>query len=146
MKKKAQAAIEFLMTYGWALLMIIGIISAIYLFSSNPKDVIPNSCSFGDSFDCVDAQILQTGKVLVSLKNLVGTDILINSTICEYNSNKVFTQESKTVAPGELFQLNCSTGQQIIDKAKVDFVVVYIKEGYTFPSSSDGVIIAEPSS
>ena len=46
-QKKGQAAIEFLMTYGWAILVVLVVISALafFLSSQDPTDVIPKSCN-----------------------------------------------------------------------------------------------------
>ncbi|MDE1833218.1 MAG: hypothetical protein KGH58_02250, partial [Candidatus Micrarchaeota archaeon] len=43
---KAQSAMEYLTTYGWAIL-IVGIVTAIlYLYSTTPTTVVPTSCIF----------------------------------------------------------------------------------------------------
>ena len=46
---KAQAAIEYLLTYGWALLVIAIIASLLYLFITSPPSITPSSCSFAAS-------------------------------------------------------------------------------------------------
>ena len=43
--KKAQAAMEFLMTYGWAILVVLVVIGALAYFGVlNPRNLVPNSC------------------------------------------------------------------------------------------------------
>ena len=47
MKKKGQAAIEFLMTYGWAILVVLIVISSLAFFLSrnDPDDLIAKGCN-----------------------------------------------------------------------------------------------------
>ena len=51
---KAQAAIEYLLTYGWALLVIAIIASLLYLFITSPPSITPSSCAFSASVYCQD--------------------------------------------------------------------------------------------
>ena len=53
---KAQAAFEFLMTYGWALLMTLVAISALVFFGViNPGRFLPDSCIMFAGFTCTDS-------------------------------------------------------------------------------------------
>ena len=47
MKRNGQAALEFLMTYGWAVLVVLIVIGAIafFLSANNPTDLIPEQCT-----------------------------------------------------------------------------------------------------
>ena len=46
MKKKAQAAMEFLMTYGWAILVVLIVIGALAYFGVlNPQNLLPEKCT-----------------------------------------------------------------------------------------------------
>jgi len=48
MVKKAQAALEFLMTYGWAFMVILVMIGALAYFGVlNPREFLPEKCLFG---------------------------------------------------------------------------------------------------
>ena len=56
--KKAQAAIEFLTTYGWAILIIIIAIAALASFGVlNPSKNLPDKCIFSNNINCPDYQI-----------------------------------------------------------------------------------------
>jgi hypothetical protein len=53
--KKSQAAMEFLMTYGWALLVVIIVIAALAFFGLlNPSRFLPEKCDFGPGLTCMD--------------------------------------------------------------------------------------------
>ena len=68
---KAQAALEFLTTYGWAFLVIIIMIGALAYFGIlSPSKLLPNRCNFGSEFGCIDYQIDATANTFkIRLKN-----------------------------------------------------------------------------
>jgi len=79
--KKAQAAMEFLMTYGWAILIVIVAIAALFflgVFSGSA----PNTCQMDAPFNCIDSNSvdtvidLQVG-VLNSVKEINSADITL---------------------------------------------------------------------
>ena len=56
--KKGQAAMEFLMTYGWVLLVVLIAIAALAFFGVlNPSRFLPMSCNLGVGFSCVDFKV-----------------------------------------------------------------------------------------
>ena len=78
---KSQAALEFLTTYGWAFLVILIMIGALAYFGIlNPSRLLPDRCSFGSEFECLDFQISDTdSSIRVRLKNNVGDAITIQT-------------------------------------------------------------------
>ena len=42
--KKGQAAMEFLMTYGWAILIALIAVGALYYLNVKPKNIIQENC------------------------------------------------------------------------------------------------------
>jgi hypothetical protein len=60
MNKKAQSAMEYLMTYGWAILVVLIALGALfYLGVFSPKT--PNSCVATAPFTCADVKAQDTG-------------------------------------------------------------------------------------
>ncbi|MEM3883983.1 MAG: hypothetical protein QXT94_03560, partial [Methanothrix sp.] len=51
---KAQSALEYLITYGWAILIIAVVISLLYLYVAVPKIIVPSTCSFVTGAVCQD--------------------------------------------------------------------------------------------
>lgn len=83
--KKAQAALEFLTTYGWAFLVILIMIAALSYFGIlNPSNLLPERCEFGNLMDCEGYEISYggddgaTGQVRFQLMNKVGMDVVID--------------------------------------------------------------------
>ncbi len=74
---KAQAAMEFLMTYGWALLVIVVVISALLWmnpFKTNESCLPESGASQG--FSCgVQPQINTSAEIIFTLKNDAGKEI-----------------------------------------------------------------------
>ena len=81
MKKetKAQAALEFLTTYGWAFLVILVMISALAYFGIlKPSRLLPDRCNFGTELECQDYMIDATANTLtIRLKNNIGEAVQI---------------------------------------------------------------------
>ncbi len=78
MEKRGQAAMEFLMTYGWAILVVLAAIGALAYFGVlNPGQLLPDKCTFPSSFDCVDKPVVNfdTGEVQIAVRNDVGYPI-----------------------------------------------------------------------
>ena len=54
MNKRAQAALEFLMTYGWAILVVLAAIGALAYFGVlNPSNFLPSKCVASPGIGCV---------------------------------------------------------------------------------------------
>jgi hypothetical protein len=56
--KRAQAAMEFLMTYGWAILVVLVAIGALAYFGVlSPARFLPESCTMAPGIGCDDFKI-----------------------------------------------------------------------------------------
>ena len=73
--KKGQAAMEFLMTYGWAILVVLVAIGALAYFGVlNPSRFLPSSCTVGPGIGCDDHRVSTTTTQLI-LRNGLGDDL-----------------------------------------------------------------------
>lgn len=71
-KRKGQAALEFMTTYGWAILMIMVSIAALSYFGfTNPQKLLPDKCAFNNGMICQDSQIT-TSAINMSVVNGLG--------------------------------------------------------------------------
>lgn len=78
MKKKGQAAMEFLMTYGWAILAVLVVLGALYTLDVfNLKGKTPQTVNFPAPFPNLDQQALVStaGTVQVAFINQKGSTI-----------------------------------------------------------------------
>lgn len=78
---KAQAALEFLTTYGWAFLVILVMIGTLAYFGIlSPGKILPNRCSIGPEFECIDYQISAAANTFkMRMKNNIGEPIAVQS-------------------------------------------------------------------
>ncbi len=94
--KKAQGALEFLMTYGWAFLVILIMIGALAYFGVlSPTKFLPERCTLGSQFLCKDYLIdydstTSTVDVTVKLQNNLGQAIYVNNTMTNVTSLEGF--------------------------------------------------------
>jgi hypothetical protein len=87
MSRQGQAALEFITTYGWAVLVILVMIGAITYFGIlNPSKFLPNRCQTSPEFNCQDYQIKSDGKVSIVLQQTTGKTIILQGLSCNYNN------------------------------------------------------------
>ena len=66
---------EFLMTYGWAILVVLVAIGALAYFGVlNPSRFLPSSCTIGPGLGCDDHRVTPTTTQLI-LRNGLGNDV-----------------------------------------------------------------------
>ena len=75
MERKGQAAMEFLMTYGWAILVVLVAIGALAYFGVlSPARFLPSTCEFQSGLGC-DSFKAATDGVRIVLRNGLGQDL-----------------------------------------------------------------------
>ena len=136
-QKKAQAAMEFLMTYGWALLVVLIAIGALAFFGVlNPSRFLPNSCTLAPGFACTDFKAdASGGNVEIVLQNGLGESL--NNVRLELDKGSgagncatlhTFSPSSYTFSDGgsTLFTLNCGLTPSLQGtKLKADLIITY---------------------
>ena len=79
MSKKAQAATEFLMTYGWAILVVgVAIAALAYFGVLSPSRFLPNKCTLPSGIACIDYKV-DANAVMLILQNSLGYTIDVTS-------------------------------------------------------------------
>jgi hypothetical protein len=131
-RQKGQAAIEFLVTYGWAILgamIAIGALSYFGIF--NTQKYVSDTCYFGDQITCEDYIAFNNGSVSVNLRNNFGVNLDINTTIIksDYGTVTCFNATSTpivpayaSIAPGSTFSITCNlTGNTVPTNSKLKY-------------------------
>jgi hypothetical protein len=115
---KGQAALEFLTTYGWAFLVILIMIGTLAYFGIlSPGNILPNRCTFGSEFQCLDYQ-LSTDSVRIRLKSSVSEAIDVSAITFSSEAVGAFTCATPPTLPTswksgdvkELLWSGCSGG------------------------------------
>lgn len=81
--KQSQAALEFIMTYGWAILVVLVAIGALAYFGVlDPGKFLPSRCTLPVGIGCVDHYAdSSVSEIGVTLKNSLGYDATTVSVI-----------------------------------------------------------------
>ncbi|HIH37997.1 hypothetical protein J4460_07675 [Candidatus Woesearchaeota archaeon] len=156
--KRGQAAMEFLTTYGWALLVAIVVIGALAYFGVlSPGKFVPDSCQLAGQVSCVAMNIGENGQTLkFSIQNNVGKVIDLVSVEAkgdfESDSKNIVCTNDATVTPTDNIRpgatgevgLDCSgsTVQGISRGDVVDLVVTitYRIQATGFEASASGPV------
>ena len=109
---RGQAALEFLMTYGWAILVVLAAIGALSYFGVlSPDRFLPEKCFLPPGLGCIDFTGDRNGITLL-IQNSLGRDIdlvtiAINGTGCVMSSQSSGPSELKNGAQGR-YDFNCT--------------------------------------
>lgn len=78
--KKAQAAMEFLMTYGWAILVVLAAIAALAYFGVlSPAKFLPEKCVLEPGILCAGHKVEPSAITLILSNTVEGKTITVNS-------------------------------------------------------------------
>ncbi len=141
--KKGQAAMEFLMTYGWAMLALTAAIGALAYFGVlNPSKFIPEVCQFSTTtgMACIDFNV-DTDSAHLLIENAGGRKIhLYNITMndCSGDFNIDMNDGER-----RLFNITgCSFGKKG-KKMKSDITITYQLAEGTLVKSTKGKVVAK---
>lgn len=140
--KKGQASMEFLMTYGWAILaavLAIGVLAYYGVFS--PGNSLPNICAINAPLGCDEYQVNTTGVILI-LRNGAGdaitvSDVTVGDCTPDVTSTPVANGDTTTY-----YLTGCTIGAAS-SKFSGDISVTYTRSGKTLSEISSGSMTAE---
>ncbi|HIH31844.1 TPA: hypothetical protein HA235_03990 [Candidatus Woesearchaeota archaeon] len=148
MIKRSQVALEFLMTYGWAMLIIlIAFGSLAYFGMFNPEKVLPDNCLFGNGLTCVDGIIRReapnTYNVTLVLQNTLGQTmyslrVKVDTVNCSVLGSQNLASEDKRFVECNVTSSSFSIGK----KAKVKMTANYRRTASGLDQASIGEIYA----
>ncbi len=121
-KKRGQAALEFLMTYGWAFLVIMIMVGALAYFGVlDPTRFLPDRCSFGTPLLCQDDRYTirsaDDGTIIAGLINQHNTRI-------------------------EVYEASLSSDQPVVDTDDCD---ICFSDGFSCTGGEDLKVVADDS-
>jgi len=137
---KSQAAMEFLMTYGWALLVVIIVIAALAVFGLlNPNRFLPEKCEFGPGITCIDFNAVTDdtsisngdGADLITMVLNNGlattmTGVLINITQCRNTTTSGTIGPINSIPEGTSYKFQVPCGNYAPgQRFKSDAIIVY---------------------
>ena len=139
--RKAQAAMEFLMTYGWALLVVLAAIGALAYFGVlKPQGFMPEQCVLVPGIACMDSKVTVGGMNLI-ISNSLGRDIQITE-ISAGNCSQDFTQDLNNGDQLEFVLSGCDNGA-IDAQFREDLIIKYVNKDTGFSKTIKGSISAK---
>ena len=136
--RKSQAAMEFLMTYGWAILVVLAAIAALAYFGVlSPEKFLPEKCLLAPGLACVSHKIEPTQITLI-ISNGLGRTITANSVEVggctgSFDTQMISGNESTFVITG------CNNGVSR-DAFKGDITLTYEDVAYNITKTVHGNI------
>lgn len=154
--KRGQAALEFLSTYGWAIMVVLLAIAALTYFGVfNFESFIPDQCLLSDGFECNDHQLSASSDQLLDVAFILANQLPqavniseINVTCYDCNSglgSSAICGVSQILRASERVEITCddvgltSPGK----KATVDINFDYTPIGKKYPKPVNGKIVSE---
>lgn len=138
--KKGQAAMEFLMTYGWAILAAIIAIGVLSYFYFSPGDMAPNAALLSAPLYAQAWSASPTG-VSMGIKNAGQEDITITSIKTDGDAIDCDSGSLTTsVAPGEVGDVKALCTLTANENYKADVIVKYTRAGSAVELTSTGSV------
>jgi len=119
--RKGQTAMEYLMTYGWAILIIMIVLAVLfYLGVLNPSTVTPNQCTFPPGFTCVTNKLQPNGNLYLVVGQGTGKTIRIMGINCTQNTSMEFQTQGRVFWGNDTYStdydpnISISSGNQMV--------------------------------
>jgi len=140
--KRGQAAMEFLMTYGWAILaavIVIGVLASFGVFS--PSTYVPNRCILSAPLGC-NAGTVNTTAIQLEIRNGGGEQYSVTGiTVSGCTATGIVPALPDTLGDGELKVYTLDCAQTAGQKFQGDITVSYTKSGSALTLTSTGDIV-----
>ncbi len=142
MSKKGQAAMEFLMTYGWAILVVLAAIGALAYFGVlSPSKHLPETCIFQQGIACLDFKV-DSSTANIYIQNGFARDIdIYNISMGNCDVIDLGGQRIGDIDTILLNFTNCDNGVSG-DKYKEDVIISYSIAGSALTKEAKGEILA----
>ena len=139
--RKSQAAMEFLMTYGWAILVVLAAIAALAYFGVlSPEKFLPEKCLIETGFTCISSKI-ESGQSTIILSNGLGRSVIINS-IDIGSCSKTFATSMQSEDENTFVVTGCGNGD-LKEIFKGEIIIKYTEKRTNLSKTSYGVITAK---
>jgi len=136
--KKSQAAMEFLMTYGWAILVVLAAIAALAYFGVlSPERFLPEKCLIETGFTCISSKVTSTESTLI-FQNGYGKSVTIDN-VDIGGCSKAFSQSLASEDEGTFVVTECSNGD-VKEVFKGDLIIKYTEKRTNLSKTAYGQI------
>ncbi len=142
--RKGQAAMEFLMTYGWAILVVLVAIGALAYFGVlSPEQFLPEKCtiSTGSGLFCEDFAIDDSATVRLNVKNILTegiTGVVVVLTNGGGGTGSCTNAVGVNIAADATSPITLVCSPVLSEKVKADLAITYTKG--TFSKTTNGAL------
>jgi hypothetical protein len=155
---RCQSAIEYLVTYGWSILILALAIAALFMLGIfNPFQIVNTECIFPAGIECTGASILPNGVVNINLLQVTSTPISVTALGCNSNTivanmqapfNPPSNQVMLQIGANYTFSAQCYSGSTAFSGSIGSVFKGYIYINYTetnsgFPHTAQGQIVVK---
>jgi hypothetical protein len=141
MNRKAQAATEFLMTYGWAILVVgVAIAALAYFGVLSPTRFLPSKCTFPSGVACIDHKVSAT-EVTMILQNSLGYTIVVDS-LNLTDASGCYSAYSTQMLNGEQATFTITCTNTAGEKFKSDMDLLFTRTDTNLTQSWQGEMLA----
>ena len=143
--RKSQAALEFIMTYGWAILVVLIAIAALAYFGVlSPSQFLPSKCTLQPGIACLDHKATPT-TLAVQIQNSLGNDITI-SRLTASGCTEIASPSPSSVSNGGTASYTfspCTPPGGSTTKYNGQLNITYTASGSTFSHTNQGEITSK---
>lgn len=142
MRKKGQAAMEFLMTYGWAILAAVIVVGVLWYLLGNPQSQIGDRAELSAPL-FGNAIVLNTTGISVEIKNNGADEVAVwNVSVTGCGSTDYYANGNMNITQGnqKVSSIACAGGLTVGDTVKEDITVYYSKEDSSLIERSSGTV------
>jgi hypothetical protein len=156
---KGQSAMEYLITYGWAIMIIAVALSAIYALGFlNPSVFASQQCLLQAGFSCTVVSMATNGLITLNIYQTLPSQVNITAISC--NSNSTFShaytyatanQIAMQTGRNSTLTLPCWSGSSRFSSQLGSAFIGYVLVNYTepfvvgFPHTVSGKVLAKAS-
>ncbi|MCH8329707.1 MAG: hypothetical protein IIB81_04950 [Nanoarchaeota archaeon] len=136
--KKSQAAMEFLMTYGWAILVVLAAIAALAYFGVlSPEKFLPEKCLMETGFTCISSKV-ESAQSTIIFSNGLGRSVIIDSIqiggcTTTFSESMISEDEKTFVITG------CSNGD-LRETFKGEVIIKYTEKRTNLTKTAYGIL------
>ena len=133
---RSQSALEYMMTYGWAILVIVIVAAVLYsLGIFSPSSSLSITVTGFSGFVGVNGVCTPAGVLALSLDNAIGYPVLIQTANSTYNGKTYSTNESLLIpagGSGKIFILHGCTNASGA-RFSSNIIIIYTEPGQVLP-------------
>ena len=146
-QKRGQAAMEFLITYGWAIAAVLLTIGALAYFTGFYTKIVPSQCAVESPFVCQEFKVTGAGDIRLGIVNNALQDMGSANVTIYCNRNK--SQERSVIVPfvkdkerlnGSLVSFNCPLNDPY--QYQSDIFITYQLSGEQYTHVANGILRA----